>query len=492
MPIAVAGANALGAVAAGSMAVAGPVGLAAAGAVAGLAATAGLARRITRNRPKPTSKGKTPPRPTSKNGAKPAPSAPRSGLVGGLRTPGARAPRPSANGLRSAARTNSSPVSPPRPRTSPSRAPQTPASGPGLRTTAPGRRTAPAAPSAGSASRSGTSGASGVRSVSPSAGLSAPAKPKPKPGAGAGRVQSARQAAAGAAGRAGSRLAAGATARAEKAAGRSLRRESKGIGKARRQSGLDPTGTKAKPLTAQGGAAQKRALRRSAVRHAARMTGSAAVAAGAGLLSGLWNITRPGKAFGHMRAVWHRLASRARRVRAARDAAILGTTPKGRTAVPDSTVNNPRRTTPRPKFPVLRGRGAAPIPLGTDHSGGTVSDPTAPGFTRLSEAAEVMLQAASTFDPEHMTEFQTLVDDLPDAMGTVQETLRVLAELSDEKLPVDARVVEEIGEGYRAMSKVIEALEDVGTVYRRVHAEDIERNENPRKGIDGERRWNVG
>ncbi|MEV3873619.1 hypothetical protein ACSMX9_14595 [Streptomyces sp. LE64] len=115
----------------------------------------------------------------------------------------------------------------------------------------------------------------------------------------------------------------------------------------------------------------------------------------------------------------------------------------------------------------------------------------APGFTRLSEAAEVMLQAASTFDPDHMSEFQTLVDDLPDAMSTVQETLRVLAELSDEKLPVDARVVEEIGEGYRAMSKVVESLSEVGVIYRRVHAEDIERNENPRNGVDGERRWNV-
>ncbi|WP_329559831.1 hypothetical protein OG711_25335 [Streptomyces uncialis] len=490
MPIAVAGANALGAVAAGSMAVAGPVGLAAAGAVVGVAATAGLARRITRNRPKPPGKGKTPPRPTSKTGTKPAPAKPKSAPTGGLRAAGtgARAPRPSASGLRSAARTDRTPVSPPPPRTSPTRAPQTSASGPGPRTTTPGRGVTTSAPSAGPAGRSG---AAGVRSVSPSAGLSAPAKPKA--GAGAGRVQSAGRAAAGAAGRAGSRLAAGAAARAEKTAARSLRRETKGVAKARRQSGLDPTGTRAKPLTSQGSAAQKRALRRSAVRHAARMTGSAAVAAGAGLLYGLWNIKRPGKAFGHMRAVWHRLASRARRVRAARDAATLGTTPKGRTRVPDSTVNNPRRTTPRPKVPVLRGRVGALISLGrTDHSGGTVSDATAPGFTRLSEAAEVMLQAASTFDPEHMTEFQTLVDDLPDAMGTVQETLRVLAELSDEKLPVDSRVVEEIGEGYRAMSKVIDALEDVGTVYRRVHAEDIERNENPRNGLDGERRWNVG
>lgn len=113
-------------------------------------------------------------------------------------------------------------------------------------------------------------------------------------------------------------------------------------------------------------------------------------------------------------------------------------------------------------------------------------------FTRLSDAAETMLQAASTFDPEHMSEFQTLIDDLPTAFATIQETLRVLAELSDDKLPVDPAVVEEIGEGYQAMNKVIEALEEVGVVYRRRHAEDIERNENPRKGIEGERRWNVG
>ncbi|MEU9605050.1 hypothetical protein [Streptomyces sp. NPDC048057] len=293
-------------------------------------------------------------------------------------------------------------------------------------------------------------------------------------------------------GRAGSWLAAGAAGRAEKTAQRTARRSAKGVAKARRESGLDPNGTPKSQL-GQGSAAQKRALRRSAVRHGARLAGSAAMAGGVGLVSGLWNIKRPGKALGHMRTVWQRLAGRARRVRDKRDAAIQGTTPKGQVAVPDSTVNNPRRQAPRAKAPVLPGRGAAPITLGrTDHSGGTVSTTGTPAFTRLSDAAEVMLQAASTFDPEHMTEFQALIDDLPNAIALVMETLRVLAELSDEKLPVDPRVVEEMGQGYRAMNKVLDAMEDLGDVYRRVHAEDIERNENPRKGIAGERRWNVG
>ncbi len=112
-------------------------------------------------------------------------------------------------------------------------------------------------------------------------------------------------------------------------------------------------------------------------------------------------------------------------------------------------------------------------------------------LTRLSDAAEVMLQAASTFDPDVMPEFEALIKDLPDAMRTVQETLRVLAEIAHEQLPVDDRVVEEMGEGYRAMNRVIDALEEVLPVYYRLHEADIDRQNNPRKGIDGERKWNV-
>ncbi|MGX2996183.1 hypothetical protein JNUCC64_18180 [Streptomyces sp. JNUCC 64] len=262
-----------------------------------------------------------------------------------------------------------------------------------------------------------------------------------------------------------------------------------------RESGLDSSGA---PLRRSAGhrpgKAERRALRRSAVRHGARMAGAAVLAAGVGVVSGLWNAKHPGRALKHMRAVWRRLAERARRVRAARDAEILGTGRPGQVPVPDTTVSNPRRTAPGSKASVLSGRGPARIVLGgIDHAGGNVSDTgTQGGFSRLSDAAEVMLQAASTFDPEHMYEFQVLVDDLPEAMATVQETLRVLAELSDEKLPVDERVVEEIGQGYRAMSRVVDSLAEVGVTFRRVHAEDIERNENPRNGLDGERRWNVG
>ncbi|MFD6114106.1 hypothetical protein ACFWG0_28970 [Streptomyces yangpuensis] len=475
-----AGANALGAVAAGAVAVGGPAGLAVTGAVMGAAAATGLARRIAarraKNKPKPLPAQRTP----ATGRDRTSPSASSGGASGGHRpTTGPRSggllgkgPGASAAGLRAAARNLGRHRADNRP------AAQTPG-------------TAKTASSAGGSPKNRTS-----RPNASSRPISSGGADKPQRRSGGGLVQAARRAAVGAAAgaiRAGhTHYTASAPTRTSKAEARSARRIAKGEAKARRQSGLDPAGNptpKAAPA-----AIRQKALRRSALRHAARMTGSALLAAGAGLVSGLWNWRKPGVATRHVRAVWRRLAGRARQVRAARDAAINGTSTDGdkpEVAVPATQVNNPNRPKDRVLAPVQKSVPSRPVVLaGADRSGGTVSE-SGTAFTRLSDAAEVMLQAASTFDPEYMAEFQDLIDDLPEAMSTVQETLRVLAELSQEKLPVDPLVVEEIGEGYRAMSRVVSALDEVGTVYRRVHADDIERIENPRNGIDGERRWNV-
>ncbi|WP_328740101.1 hypothetical protein OHA91_25845 [Streptomyces erythrochromogenes] len=482
VPLAVAGANALGAVAAGAVAVGGPAGLAVTGAAMGAAAATGLAHRIAarraKNKPKSLPAQRTPA--GGRDRSSPSPSS-GGGSGGHRRTSGPRSggllgkgPGASAAGLRAAARNLGR-------HRADSRSAGTQTHG-----------TAKTAPSPGGSLKGHTS-----RPNTPSSRpVSSGGADKPQRRSGGGLVQAARRAAVGAAAgaiRAGhARYAAGAPARAGKVAARSARRAAKGEAKARRQSGLDPAGNptpKAPPA-----AIRQKALRRSALRHAARMTGSALLAAGAGLASGVWNWKKPGVATRHMRVVWRRLAGRALQVRAARDAAINGTPTDGSkpvVAAPATQVNNPNRPKDRVLAPVGQTVKSRPVVLaGADRIGGTVSE-SGTAFTRLSDAAEVMLQAASTFDPEYMAEFQDLIDDLPEAMSTVQETLRVLAELSQEKLPVDPLVVEEIGEGYRAMSRVVSALDEVGTVYRRVHAGDIERIENPRNGIDGERRWNV-
>ncbi|TDC21249.1 hypothetical protein E1265_18530 [Streptomyces sp. 8K308] len=274
---------------------------------------------------------------------------------------------------------------------------------------------------------------------------------------------------------------------------RAADRIAKGQAKARKAAGLDPRTGEPLPSTKKPVDRRKRALRSSAARHRARMTAAALAAGTVGVLSGVWNWRHPGRAVGHMRRVWARAAGRARAARERRDAAIRGEETPREVPVPAGTVNDPNRRRQKAKAPVGTGRRAARVDLGKTNTrkDSSVSDTTNTAFTRLSDAADVMLQAASTFDPEHMSQFQALIDDLPTAMGTVQETLRVLAEISRDRLPVDPAVVEEIGEGFRAMNRVVAALDEVPTVYRRVHAQDIERGENPRNGIESERKWNV-
>ncbi|MDI5971420.1 hypothetical protein POF50_019115 [Streptomyces sp. SL13] len=480
VPLAVAGANTLGLAAVGATALTGPVGLFAVGA-AGLAAGGTMAVRAARRRTAGRAAGHRRHAGRGGTGSRSAVPASRSttSTAGRRGTTLAAGRGKAAGGLRFASGKTS-------------------------------RRNGGSAPAAGSSSSRSTGGlpsvggaaAPSLRGRGKAAPVSLSKTHHPRTGSPSGRGAAARVAAGG------KQLLHGAIARRQatapvreaKAAAKSAARTAKGVAKAERRMGApSTTGTErggGKPRPAN--TSHAKALRRSALRHAARMTGAALLAGGVGLVSGLWNIKHPGRAVGHLRAVWRRLAGRARRVRAERDARITGQAAPGTVPVPATTVNDPHRRRDRVKAPTGRTDRAAPQPLGKTttpdpSTGGTVSDPAATPntFSRLSDAADVMLQAASTFDPEHMSQFAVLIDDLPDAMQTVQETLRVLAELSDERLPVDPRVVEEIGEGYRAMNRVVDSLAEVGTIFRRVHSEDIERNENPRNGLDGERRWNV-
>ncbi|MFJ5883256.1 hypothetical protein [Kitasatospora cineracea] len=307
---------------------------------------------------------------------------------------------------------------------------------------------------------------------------------------------------------------------------RTVRRVAKGQARAERAAGIDPaTGAGA---VAKSGAVltpvQSKALRRSATRYRARMAGAAAVTGLAGLGSALLgNWRHRGKVAGHMRRVWQRMSERARAARQARDAAILGRTGTAAGAagvdgaavvpVPAETVTIPGRPNPVPAGVGVGGVGpwtlitaspfarigttgpTVPITLGksTVKESATVTTPTdgtAATFS-LTSAADVLLQAATTFDPETMIEFGAFADELPVAYTTLQEVLRVLAEKAAEQLPLEPAVVEEISQGYQAMGRVVQALEEVAPTFRQAHADDLERHESPRNGIEAERKWNV-
>ncbi|MER6361339.1 hypothetical protein [Kitasatospora sp. NPDC001527] len=516
VPLAVAIANALGAVGAGAASLGGGA-VAVVGAAAGAAAIGGLARKA-RNR-------RTSPRPSSR-----AVPAHRRAGPGGLFTPPARAttssntPSPQGRSANSAAAARRS-----GPGSAGSRAGAgVPAhhtadpKGPGMQRTAgttphtTHRAGAVGAPrQAGRPTKAGRSAGGGYRppAIVHTLARAASRLPGLQDPALAGRARRGAE-------RRDKRLA--------RIAERTARRVAKGQAKALRAAGIDPaTGAGARP---QGpGAArghltpvQAKALKRSATRHRARMGGAVLATGLVGLgsaLAGNWRYK--GKVSGHMRRTWRRMAERARAVRDARTAAILGTadpvTGVVGVPVPAETVNIPGRPAPTPAasgtggivaFEVF-GRpcrpdttpAVAPITLGkptvkenvtvTTPSNGATTGGTAAGPFSLTAVADDLLTAVSAFDPETMLDFLQLSEQLPLAYLTFQEVLRVLAEKGAEELPLDAAVVEEISQGYQAMRRVIDALDEVAPTFRQAHEAELARYDNPRNGLDAERKWNV-
>ncbi|MFJ9605450.1 hypothetical protein ACIRS1_03740 [Kitasatospora sp. NPDC101176] len=535
VPLAVAVVNALGGLGAGALSLGGPAPLVAAGAAGGVAVVGGLVRRARNHRRTTT------PRLAARQSA-----ATRS-AAGGL------APAPHRGATWHAGATTYPPAQHRHPAGHRSAGAHPPAPAPGYR---PGpavhapRTADPKGPSAMArtagtiprTTRGGGPAASWAADTVP--GQSRAERPAGRGGSGGG-LRHRSTAAAHTLARAASRLPGGDAwtggvrderraardqQRLARVAERTARRVAKGQAKAERAAGIDPAtgaGARAAGSAARTGSGpspvQAKALRRSAMRHRARMAGAGVATGLVGLASVLaFNWRHPGRVTGHMLRVWQRLAARARAVRDARNAAILGNqaaasaygTAAGAAGVPvpAETVNIPGRPTPTPAatggpdtagpYEVFgrpgrpdRTRTVEPITLGkpTTKENATVTTPldgTASTFN-LTSAADVLLQAATTFDPETMIEFGAFADDLPIAYATIQEVLRVLAELAAERLPLDPAVVEEISQGYQAMGRVVHALEEVAPTFRQAHAEDLERHENPRNGLEAERKWNV-
>ncbi|MFF2749507.1 hypothetical protein ACFVVA_28695 [Kitasatospora sp. NPDC058048] len=513
VPLAVAVANALGAAGAGAASLGGGA-VAVVGAAGAAAAIGGLARKA-RNR-------RTNPHPTS------TAAAHRAGGAGGLFTPPARAAtvsnsaspqRRSASTVGSASRSGSGPAGGRGGAGVPAHHTADPKGRPGMQRTAgtmhtaadragaggaPGHAERPAARSAGAGYRPPAIVHTLAKAASRLPGLQDPAQP--------GQAQRRTQ-------RRDERLA--------RVAERTARRVAKGQAKALQAAGIDPaTGAGAHPKSptaarGQVNPVQAKALKRSAMRHRARMGGAALATGLVGLGSALiGNWRHKGRVSGHMRRMWRRMTERARVVRDARDAAILGHGDQGvdpvtgaaGVPVPAETVNIPGRPTPAPA-PAgtddlvfeLFGRPCRPdttpfvepITLGkpTVKETATVTTPsngaTTAGPFSLTAAADDLLTLASTFDPETMLDFLRLCDELPLGFSTLQEVLRVLAEKGAEELPLDPRVVEEISQGYQAMRRVVDALDEVAPTFRQVHEAELARYDNPRNGLDAERKWNV-
>ncbi|MFF0507364.1 hypothetical protein ACFYUH_27710 [Streptomyces fimicarius] len=229
--------------------------------------------------------------------------------------------------------------------------------------------------------------------------------------------------------------------------------------------------------------AARKALRRSAARFQGRRL-LAAVLAGALGLVGL--VTTPlGRKLGWAwlmypgRRLYARLTLSAQERRAARDAAIQAELEEQEAALDEAAeeisdkAERPVGLTP-----------AAPTTV-------TVSEGVSMSGFRFEEYAAEMEAAAQQYDPDGAMEILAMVEGLPIALTSIANVMQILGERSDAEFPLEKSVAESFRDCFGAVMAAVAVAEEMGTVFRISHVQDIARHEDPRNGTEAEKGWNV-
>ncbi|SEG64443.1 hypothetical protein SAMN05216223_107260 [Actinacidiphila yanglinensis] len=231
--------------------------------------------------------------------------------------------------------------------------------------------------------------------------------------------------------------------------------------------------------------AARQALRRSAARAHGRRLLAALLALPVGVLGlltsplgrklGLPWLVHPG------RRLFKRLTATAREQRAVRDKAIRDELSE-KEAAADAQAEAEAAdaiadSVQRPKSPTST---ASEVSEGEHVSG-----------FRFEEAAAEMEQAANAYDPDDAMEILAMVEGLPAALTSVANVMKILAERSDSEFPLEKEVADGFNDMFGALMSAVAVAEDMGPLFRDVHAQDIARHEDPRNGTEAEKGWNV-
>ncbi|MET8098452.1 hypothetical protein ABZV29_18485 [Streptomyces sp. NPDC005236] len=233
--------------------------------------------------------------------------------------------------------------------------------------------------------------------------------------------------------------------------------------------------------------AARQALRRSAARFHRRRLLAALLALPIGLLGFLTSpigrkfrlpwLIHPG------RRLYRRITGTAREQRALRDDAIRDDLTEreaatdaeaatdGSTGIAHAVQRPPHQVPSSTNVPVSEGENVS-------------------GF-RFEEAASEMEQAANQYEPENAMEILAMVEGLPAALTCVANVMKILAERSDSEFPLEKEIADGFSDIFGALMSAVAVAEDMGQLFRQVHAQDIARHEDPRNGPDAEKGWNV-
>ncbi|MGW4980581.1 hypothetical protein [Streptomyces mirabilis] len=233
--------------------------------------------------------------------------------------------------------------------------------------------------------------------------------------------------------------------------------------------------------------AARSALRRSAARFHGRRLLAALLALPVGLLGLLTSpigrkfklpwLIHPG------RRLYRRLCQTAREQRNVRDDAIREElTEREAAADAEATQDGTDGITDHVQRPSTQ------VPTSTN---APVSEGEHVSGFRFEEVASEMEQAANSYDPEDAMEILAMVEGLPAALTSVANVMKILAERSDNEFPLEKEVADAFNDIFGALMSAVAVAEDMGPLFRQVHAQDIARHEDPRNGPQAEKGWNV-
>ncbi|MFD9147765.1 hypothetical protein EES47_11125 [Streptomyces sp. ADI98-12] len=229
------------------------------------------------------------------------------------------------------------------------------------------------------------------------------------------------------------------------------------------------------------------ALFRSALRFQHRRLW-AALAAGALGVVGL--VTTPlGRRLGWAwlqhpgRRLYRRLMGRARAARELRDAEIREAAGIAEAALHEAAERDGSEIADRVERP--EPLVAGPAPAGT---GDTVSSTS--GW-KFEEAAAEMEAAAQAYQPDDCMEILAMVQGLPQALTSISNVMKILAERSDSEFPLEKEVADQFADLHGSLMGTVAVADDMENVFRTAHASDIARFEDPRNGYEAEKGWNI-
>lgn len=100
-------------------------------------------------------------------------------------------------------------------------------------------------------------------------------------------------------------------------------------------------------------------------------------------------------------------------------------------------------------------------------------------------------RAAAHYQPQGMLQVGQDFGALEEALRLYAEAMKITVENADATQPLHPNIIEIMRQIHSLQLKAAELATELTPAFRSLHNVDIARLENPRKGVQGERMWDV-